>query len=388
VHLTDQKVRALPRPAAGQKEYADDTVSGLCVVVGKSAKTFRLVTGVGNERKRYTLGRYDPPRFTLAMAREKARDLIATERLRKTELPRITFKEAVALYERSHLPRLRPSSARNVRYALTQPFAKLGGMQLGDIKRTDIAPLLDTMLDRPPTMLCAFRFLRAFLNWCVERGYIEHAPTDRMKPPKSPPSRDRVLSTEELVAIWHACTDDDYGRIVKLLILSGQRRDQWGSLRREYLQGDAILWPAKAMKMGKPHILPLTAAMKALVPERIGLIFSNVHGIRFTNWARCKERLDAESDVKEWRLHDLRRTWATIAADELDIQPHIIESVLAHTTGTQVARIYNRARYIEPMRKALLAFEEWLHIQLSKPEEPHGRHLSTGAHTGIHHRTT
>src|SRR5258707_265267 len=115
------------------------------------------------------------------MAREKARDLIAAERINKTELPRITFKEAVDLYERAHLARLRSASARNIRYALTYSFAKLRGMHLGDIKRTDISPLLDTMLDRPPTMLCAYRFLRAFLNWCVERGYIEHAPTDRMK---------------------------------------------------------------------------------------------------------------------------------------------------------------------------------------------------------------
>ncbi len=241
------------------------------------------------------------------------------------------------------------------------------------IKRTDIAPLLDSMLDRPPTMLCAFHFLRTFLNWCVERGYIEHAPTDRMKPPKSPPSRDRVLSTEELVAIWRACPDDDYGRIVKLLMLSGQRRDQWGALRREFVQGDAVIWPATAMKMGKAHLLPLTAGMKALLPDRIGLVFSNAHGIKFTNWARCKERLDEDSGITEWRLHDLRRTWATVAADELDIQPHIIESVLAHSVGSQVARTYNRAKYLEPMRKALLAFDEWLHIRLSILEENHER---------------
>ena len=201
-------------------------------------------------------------------------------------------------------------------------------MPLSEIKRTDIAPILDTMLDRPPTLLSAFRFLRTFLNWCVEPGYIEHAPTDRMKPPKSPPSRERVLAAEELIAIWRACPDDDYGRILKLLMLSGQRRDQWGAVRREYLRRDAITWPAEAMKAGKAHTLPLTPAMKALLPDRIGFLFPNSNSIRFTNWARCKDRLDSESGVIGWHLHDLRRTWATIAAEELDIQPHVIEATL------------------------------------------------------------
>lgn len=373
MHFTDQTVRSLPHPKTGQRDYADDAVPGLSIRVGKTAKTFRLVIGAGAERKRFTIGRYDPPHLTLAMAREKARDLIAAERLSRTELPRVTFREATELYERAHLARLRPSSARNIRYALTASFAKLGRMQLADIKRTDIAPLLDGMLDRPPTMLCAFRFLRAFLNWCVERGYIEHAPTDRMKPPKASPSRDRVLSANELVAIWKACGDDDYSRIVKLLMLSAQRREQWGALRSEYVLKDVISWPAMAMKMGKPHALPLTPGIRALIPDRVGLVFPNAHGIRFTNWAGSKERLDESSGVTKWVLHDLRRTWATIAAEELDIQPHIIESVLAHAVGTQVARTYNRAKYLDPMRKALLAFEEWLQTQISKQEGSDGR---------------
>jgi len=273
MRFTDQNVRALPHPERGQKEYSDDAIPGLAIVVGKRTKTFTLVTGTGKNRKRHTLGRYDPPHFTLAMAREKARDIIAHERIEQTQTPRTTFKEAFDLYERMHLSQLRKSTARNVKHVLTVSFSKFSAMPLADIKRPDIAPILDTMLDRPPTMLSAFRFLRTFLNWCVERGYIEHAATDRMKPPKSPPSRERVLAAEELVAIWRACPDSDYGRLVKLLILSGQRRDQWGSLQREYIRADIITWPAAVMKMGKTHTLPLTPAMKALLPDRIGCSF-------------------------------------------------------------------------------------------------------------------
>ena len=113
--MNDQRARALPHPETGQKDYADDAIPGLAVWVGKTTKSFRLVIGSGANRKRFTLGQFDPPRFTLAMAREKARDIIAQERLQKTELPRTAFEEAVELYERAHLSRRCRSGPSNIR---------------------------------------------------------------------------------------------------------------------------------------------------------------------------------------------------------------------------------------------------------------------------------
>jgi integrase len=100
------------------------------------------------------------------------------------------------------------------------------------------------------------------------------------------------------------------------------------------------------MKAGKAQTLPLTPTMKALLPERIGYLFPTPNGLPFDNWSRSKERLDEASGATGWIHHDLRRTWATIEAEELGIEPHIIEAALAHATGSQVARTYNRARYL------------------------------------------
>ena len=368
MRLSDATVRSLALTEEGQREYADDLVPGLALRVGKQTKTFILSTGsrASGNRRRFTLGRYDPRHFTLAMAREKARDIIAQERLRRDERPRTTFNEALAVYYRVHLPTLRKASRRCVSQILDRHFVpKLGRMALQDIKRSDIAPILDTLTHIPAAMNSAFRYLRAFLNWCVKRGYIDNAPTDRMEAPKPPASRTRVLTPDELVAVWHAAPDTDYGRIVKLCILSAQRRSQWGAARREYISGDLITWPPEIMKAGKPHTLPLTPGMKSLLPDRIGYLFPNENGIPFGNWTRSKDRLDKVSGKDGYRVHDFRRTWATIAAEELGIDPHIIEAVLAHSTGTAVARIYNRAKYVEPMRKALLAFEDWLMQRLA-----------------------
>src|SRR5437870_4466185 len=147
MRLTDQTVRSLPHPETGQRDYPDDTVRGLSVRVGKRVKTFMLLTGSAKNRKRHTLGQYDPPHFTLAMAREKAKDIIARERLQKTETPRTTFEEALEVYYRLHLPTLRKASARCVSQALDRHFRlKLGKKALSDIKRSDIAPVLDTMI--------------------------------------------------------------------------------------------------------------------------------------------------------------------------------------------------------------------------------------------------
>jgi integrase len=70
-----------------------------------------------------------------------------------------------------------------------------------------------------------------------------------------------------------------------------------------------------------------------------------------------KRALDKLCPLPHWTLHDLRRTWATIAAEKLGVLPHIIEAVLAHNSGTAVSRTYNRARYLKPMREAMEAME-------------------------------
>ena len=105
--LTDQTIRGLPLGDNGQRYYHDTAISGLAVCVGMRTRTFTLVIRSGAKRKRVTLGQHDPPRFTLAMAREKARGLLAAKRLSKTEIPRSTFGEALETYYRVGISKLR-----------------------------------------------------------------------------------------------------------------------------------------------------------------------------------------------------------------------------------------------------------------------------------------
>ena len=169
--------------------------------------------------------------------------------LSKIEIPRTTFEEALETYYRVHISKLRKETQRVITQTLTRRFRpKLSAKILAEIRPTDIAPLLDTMIDMPTELHNAFVYLAMFFNWCMKRGYIESAPTARMQKPPKPPSRERVLSVDELVDVWHAADPQtDYGRIVRLAILSGQRIGQIGALRREWIKDDRIEFPAEIM---------------------------------------------------------------------------------------------------------------------------------------------
>src|SRR5258706_15098580 len=105
----------------------------------------------------------------------------------------------------------------------------------------------------------------------MRRGNTETEPNGSRETLQSAPSRERTLTPEELVAVWHAVDPDtDYGRIVRLCILTGQRDGQWAGARREHIGSDIITWPAEAMKGKRPHAPPLTDAMRALLPNRVG----------------------------------------------------------------------------------------------------------------------
>ena len=66
--------------------------------------------------------------------------------------------------------------------------------------------------------------------------------------------------------------------------------------------------------------------------------------------------------MTDWRHHDLRRTVATRMAD-LGIEPHVIEAILNHVSGTKagVAGVYNRSLYAAEKRAALLVWAD--HVQ-------------------------
>jgi integrase len=230
--------------------------------------------------------------------------------------------------------------------------------------------------------------LSAMFNWAMREGFdIPANPVFGTNRPAEPKSRQRVLTDGELAEVWSACRDDDHGRIIKLLMLTGQRRDEIGGMRWSEIDEDKNLWtiPGFRTKNHREHIVPLSDAALALVsasPRRTDR--DNVFGDGprrngddqrgFSGWSKAKAALDQrilearqQTDPKAkrlpWRLHDLRRTCATVMADRLGVSPYILEAVLNHVSGHKagVAGVYNRAKYEAEMRHAL---QRWaVHIK-------------------------
>jgi integrase len=227
--------------------------------------------------------------------------------------------------------------------------------------------------------------LSAMFNWAVREGFdIAANPVFGTNRPTEPEPRQRVLSDAELAEIWSACRDDDYGRIIKLLTLTGQRRDEVGGMRWFEIDDDKKLWkiPGSRTKNHREHTVPLSDSGFALVaasPRRMDRDYVFGDGPRrtgddqrgFSGWSNAKAALDqrilearqtANPKAKPlpWRLHDLRRTAATTMADRLGVLPHVIEALLNHVSGHKagVAGIYNKAQYAAEVREALKKWSE------------------------------
>jgi integrase len=221
--------------------------------------------------------------------------------------------------------------------------------------------------------------LSTLFKWAVGEGYELTNPVAGTNKPKTSKPRKRVLTDAELAEIWAACGDDDYGRIVRLLMLTAQRRDEVGGMLRQEINNDLWTIPGERTKNHREHILPLSKTAKAIISTALRSTnrdFAFGNGPRkkggkdrgYSGWSKSKAALDLRilearqkllgdkaKPLPNWRLHDLRRTADTVMCDRLGVFPHIVEAVLNHVSGHKkgVAGVYNLAQYLDPMRSAL-----------------------------------
>jgi integrase len=261
--------------------------------------------------------------------------------------------------------KVRASSFREItRYLIGPYFKPLHATAVDTIGRKDIAARI-VVIERESgsvTATHARAALSAFFVWAMRMGLIEHNPVDGVIRPEDAESGSHVLTDDELGRVWRACKDDDFGRVVRLLILTGCRRQEIGGMRWPELDADNGTWtlPAERSKNGRAHTLPLPQVawdIIAGVPRRTSRdhLFGLLADGGFSRWA-MKVDLDKALDgtVRRFRLHDLRRTVATRMAD-LGVQPHIIEQILNHQSGHKrgPAGIYNRSSYEREVRAAV-----------------------------------
>src|SRR5262245_1838682 len=359
VRLTKANALTLNLPQ-GRSEaiYFDDDVPGFGLRIRSSgAKSWVFQYDFCGKTKRLTLGKasaLDP-----AKARAVASQLHAKIRLgedpssakaeskaRAAE----TFAAALEPYLAWHRSRVRSSTYRHTERYLSNNLKSLHGLPIAAIDRRVLAAQLQRMAATPITANRARSSLAAFLNWCLREGLIDNNAALATNK-NAEQTRDRVLSPEEIRRLWLALPQNDYGDIVRILLLTGQRANEIAGLEWREINFDKgiIELSAHRVKNRRKHIVPMSSMMRAILKARQqdgDFVFGRCEATPFSGWGKAKGQLDAVLNIPKWKIHDIRRTAATQMA-EIGIQPHIIEAVLNHISGHKggVAGIYNRAAY-------------------------------------------
>jgi integrase len=333
---------------------------------------------VGGNR-RMTIG--DANALPLEQARAAARKALAKvdlgedpagDKAERRDKDKLLFRTVAAEYLAAKEDDLRANTFRGSKAILTGPYFKpLHNMPIDRIGRRDVAARFVVIARENGKAAAALARskLSGMFVWALQQGLCELNPVAGTARPEVAPARDRVLSDEELAAVWRGCdATTDFSRIIRLLTLLPCRRQEVGGMRWDELDLERGVWtiPAARAKNGRAITLPLMPmALEIIkaVPQRVECdrLFGERHSPKgFTSWFRGKESLDAKTGIDEsWNIHDLRRSVATRMAD-LGVAPHVVEQILNHVSGHKsgVAGIYNRSSYEREVKQALGLWED------------------------------
>lgn len=396
VELTDRFCQSARAVDGIQTDYFDTVTKGLCLRASPAGtKAFYLhYTKPGDgKRARLKLGRY--PEMKLGKAREKAReargqvgeggDPVADKRALAASQ---TVADLVENYvaRRAAGKRSAPAIARRLRKNVS---AVIGAVRLADLHRRDVTKCIDAVKDRgaPVEANRVFEDLRAMIRWARGRGDLDENLVEGMSKPSEITSRDRVLTADEIKAVWAALPEADMRestrRILRLLLITAQRESEVAGMARAELDLGAGLWtiPGARTKNKQEHTVPLSDMAVEIIRQQLEaadelakrkgrrvskFVFPGPGGRAAVTGAsvpKAVKRVEATGrrgaksimGAAPWTPHDLRRTAAT-GMEELGISPFIVGHVLNHissTKSTVTSRVYARYTYDKEKREAL-----------------------------------
>lgn len=383
--LTQRKIDTLECPL-GKKDALvfDDEQAGLGVrVTASGGKSYLAQYTHAGSKRRIALGSCSA--ISLASAREATRSILgdvakgrdpaadrkaaAHEAQRKAAHEALTLDALLEQWQTLRLADRRERYATEAVRAIRIAFAERLGEPAANLDRASVVRVLDglTKDGKPAAASRTGAYGRACYHWAIKRGSLASNPFENL--PLAPTvRRDRVLTDGELRAIWHATAGPGpFNAIVRMLILTGQRRDEVAAMTWEEIAPDLSAWtiPGRRAKNGVSHVVPLSPKAQAIIrkaprltqggdePE---LVFAGLRGT-FSGFSKSKAALDKASGVPGWTLHDLRRTLAT-GLQKLGVRLEVTEAVLNHVSGSRagIVGVYQRHTWAEEKRAALNAW--------------------------------
>jgi integrase len=405
-NLTDRFIDSRKAAPPGERlEYPDAIVPGLYLrVTDRGHKSYALVA-------RYPLNPKHPTRralgdvgaISLADVREKAREWlqligkgidpkVEEDRQRAAQLRRQanSFAAVAAEFLERHASKLAKKDEAETIFE--NEFTKRwANRPVTDVTTLEVATAIRAIVARgsPYQAHNAFGHLRKFFNWAIATGEygIEASPVERLRPSEligKREARARTLNDDELRWVWEAAGQlgYPYGPLVRILILTGQRKSQVAEMPRSEIDQRKQLWtiPAQRMKSDAAHLVPLAPDAAALLESLPAwtegdFVFTTTGGKQPVNgFSKAKARLDkfvdalrvketgaaapAKKPMEDWTLQDLRRTMRTHLS-ALPVQDLVRELVIAHAKPG-LHKVYDLYAYSDEKRHCLELWEKRL----------------------------
>jgi integrase len=379
VNMTARFLETL-KPVAAAVEWFDEDTRGLSLKVnpgGASTWYYNYTRRPDAMRRRVQLGKLTG--LPLKDARLRARKmagLVADGKdpagERRAERDALTVGELAERFLAEYASAKR--SAHRQRQAIVKDVLPvIGNAKAAAITRRDIDRIMERMIGRGVTIGASrmFEIVRKMFSWALEKGLTEQNPCLGMKKPFATRKRDRVLSPDEIRAVWAGlCAADtpisqDGRDVLKLCLITAQRLGEVAGMSRDEFDFGKGIWtiPAWRSKNGHAHRVPLTEMALAIIQSAAARApteflfpgYGKDDAVKSASVGKAVRRSRESIGVPHWTAHDLRRTAATGMAD-LGVAPHVIGHVLNHRAVTQSSvtdQVYNRYSYDREKRAAL-----------------------------------
>jgi integrase len=387
IRFTKPNIEALEPPPKGELFAWCEDLPGWGVRVLASGRMSWLVQfrDQAGKSRRHTIA--DIRVLPISLAEKRAReilghaklgvDLIAAERDRKRKKAAADERSVgamVAKYLAEPSTRRKRSLADIKRY-LEVAWKPIHGESAETIGREQLAPELRRIAAERGEVAAnrAKSAMSTLFVWAITHGELRRENNPTMFLPKwDEASRERVLSLDELGAVWRAApgVNPTYGAVLRLLMLTGCRRSEisgltWGEVD---LDKAAINLPGSRTKNKRPHVVPLAPAAADLLRE-VPRVNDVVAFPNFGGWTHSKRALDKRLELAQpWVVHDIRRSVATGLREHVDADTHLVELVINHVSGSRggVAGVYDRSERLADRRRVL---ERWAELVLSAAGE-------------------
>jgi integrase len=390
--LTKDVVTALTLPDGRLEHFAwDDSLPGFAVRLRGQAKTWVVQYRIGAQQRRESLG--DVRKVTLEDARKIARQRFAQVELgvdpaaerARARAATLTLAIVANRYLEAKKDVMRPNTYRAAERYFRVHWKPLHARPVegaAKIGRADVAARLQELIKQHGRTSAARArdYLSAMYSWAMKEGLCENNPVLTTNDPTAGRlPRDRVLSDHEIRIIWNACQDDNFGRIVKLLLLLGCRREEIGALKWDEVNLGTGVLTIPGSRTKNHRTLELTLPQVAIdllrsAPRLDGqqYVFATRGRGPFSGWSAAKLQLDARivlttgQSLAPWRLHDARRTMRS-GLGRLSVPPHVAELAINHVKGG-VEAIYDRYRYSGEIARALALWADHIRVVVAGDE--------------------